>query len=288
LNLEGRLWGGSARWRGAVALGVGFAILACCFGKVAGLEPRSEKGTTCRNTVQGVNLITDEKGYVCKTENLDWVTGCCVADKSEGQHLCDTCDEATMCCTSYEMCVSCCLGPQQEELRKQAMEVYREKLTYKASVEGNNVFEFCRASCRTSSKSTVHGNAYMSTSRFCVSPAPLSSKSIKPPADLQVVAGDQGASCDQVCAARKASCDARFIPFINNCGALQDKFPCPGTKCEENYGHDQPAYVSNPANKEKFGTCLVNKKEQYFSCNGNHADTQRLCPCRPNKEAVVV
>ena len=51
-------------------------------------------------------------------------------------------------------------------------------------------------------------------------------------------------------------------------------------KWVQNYGHDQPAYVSNSANKEMYGKCLVNEKESYYSCSGQHQDTSRLCPCR--------
>jgi hypothetical protein len=47
----------------------------------------------------------------------------------------------------------------------------------------------------------------------------------------------------------------RYLPAVNKCEKLSEMFGC-GGKCEENFGHDQPAFVSNPANKEMFGRPL--------------------------------
>ena len=80
-----------------------------------------------------------------------------------------------------------------------------------------------RASCRTSSMSTVHGNAYITDKKYCLSPVPI--KTAKMPADVETVKGAQGESCDTVCANKGWHCDARFISAINNCDVLTKHFP---------------------------------------------------------------
>ena len=80
-----------------------------------------------------------------------------------------------------------------------------------------------RASCRTSSMSTVHGNAYISEKKHCLSPFPVAAG--KMPADVDTVAGAQGESCDAVCAKKGWHCDGRFISSINNCDILTKHFP---------------------------------------------------------------
>jgi hypothetical protein len=80
-----------------------------------------------------------------------------------------------------------------------------------------------RASCRTSSMSTVHGNAYISEKKHCLSPFPVAAG--KMPADVDTVVGAQGESCDAVCAKKGWHCDGRFISSINNCDILTKHFP---------------------------------------------------------------
>jgi hypothetical protein len=87
---------------------------------------------------------------------------------------------------------------------------------------------------------------------YCVS-AGIASKTLQTPSDLQAVAGSQGQSCDDVCGAKGLRCDARFLSNVNTCEKLTAAFPCKRDKCTENFGHDQPAYVSNPANMEMYG-----------------------------------
>lgn len=64
----------------------------------------------CRNSEQGVNLIADERGFICTREDL-LATGCC-SIKADNTHLyhCDSCNEYH-CCEVFENCVSCCLNP---------------------------------------------------------------------------------------------------------------------------------------------------------------------------------
>jgi len=150
--------------------------------------------------------------------------------------------------------------------------------TFQQSVKNNDSFEFCRAACRTSSRSTVHGNAYSSAQKFCTTPVRVAKKL---PADTAVTAGKQGQSCTAVCESAGKVCSAEFLQSVNNCDMLKGSFPC--SSCEGNFGYDQPAYVANAANKDQFGKCLYNSKETFLSCSGAHADTQRLCPCRPKQ-----
>lgn len=157
------------------------------------------------------------------------------------------------------------------------MDQLKQKRTFEDTAKSRDAFEFCRASCRTSSKSTVHGNAYISEYRFCLSPEILTDAPM--PADMKGLAGNDGVSCDDTCGAAGLYCDLRYLPVINTCTQLEAVFPCTG-KCKTNYGHDQPAYVSASSNPE-YGSCLTNSKEAFYSCSGSHKDTRRLCPCRP-------
>lgn len=68
--------------------------------------------TTCRNSVQGKNLLVDDRGFVCSLTNI-LSTGCCNTEiDNQIQFSCDTCTE-TNCCKVYENCVSCCLHPNK-------------------------------------------------------------------------------------------------------------------------------------------------------------------------------
>ena len=59
----------------------------------------------------GVNLIVDERGFLCLRDDLK-NTGCCNI-QAENTHIyyCETCDDVSKCCDVYEHCVSCCLNP---------------------------------------------------------------------------------------------------------------------------------------------------------------------------------
>lgn len=65
---------------------------------------------TCRNSEQGVDLIADERGFICLRDDL-LLTGCCNI-KADKTHLysCESCNE-DHCCEIFENCVSCCLNP---------------------------------------------------------------------------------------------------------------------------------------------------------------------------------
>ncbi|KAL1450771.1 hypothetical protein WDU94_003095 [Cyamophila willieti] len=97
---------------------------------------------SCRNSVQGKLIITDDRGYVCPRE-LVQSNGCCSTSLSSLQYPCDTCSSEG-CCVTYEYCVSCCLDPNKDP------------------------WELCLSTCRTSSASVRHENTYInSVAKFC-------------------------------------------------------------------------------------------------------------------------
>lgn len=59
----------------------------------------------------GINLIVDERGFICLRDDLK-STGCCDI-QAENTHIyyCESCNDVSKCCEVYEHCVSCCLNP---------------------------------------------------------------------------------------------------------------------------------------------------------------------------------
>lgn len=120
------------------------ALLGCA-GVVESLEPRSDHGKQCRNSVQGRSRLIDEHGWLCELGNVDWETGCCAPGRAaEEQYSCRTCEEATKCCEVYENCVGCCMKPDNESERQAAMAGARNKKSFAKAVADNDAFEFCR------------------------------------------------------------------------------------------------------------------------------------------------
>ncbi|WAR02621.1 SPRNG-like protein [Mya arenaria] len=111
--------------------------------------------TTCRNSVQGSQLIVDERGYVCSRGDLT-SGGCCEGTAS--QYNCSSC-KANGCCMFYEHCVSCCLHPEKQPLLEKVLKEARQ-IYDKLIVSASDQFELCLAKCRTSSKSVQHENSY--------------------------------------------------------------------------------------------------------------------------------
>eukprot|EP00727_Mastigamoeba_balamuthi_P004476 m51a1_g14026 hypothetical protein (273) ;mRNA; r:1119558-1120480 len=136
----------------------------------------SEYAKSCRNTRQGRYEVADDQGYLCPREHLDPDRlGCCKTlvpappDDPEQQaptsgvpaspsepgrlvktprYTCGACDMAMSCCSTYEACVSCCMGPLAGPARQG--------------------FVSCTALCRTSSRSVVRQRFYKYPSKkFC-------------------------------------------------------------------------------------------------------------------------
>jgi len=75
----------------------------------------AEDSKSCRNTVQGESLVTDERGFTCRREYLK-ESGCCSTAAnatSTSRYMCSGCLAESLCCTTYEHCVACCLRPSE-------------------------------------------------------------------------------------------------------------------------------------------------------------------------------
>lgn len=118
----------------------------------------STQAATCRNSVQGKLLITDDRGYVCQRLNV-LPSGCCnTQSPSTIRYQCKSCHN-NHCCSVYEHCISCCLHPGKVALLQNVLgkSAHRFNLLF-ASVSDH--FELCLAKCRTSSQSVQHENSY--------------------------------------------------------------------------------------------------------------------------------
>ncbi|XP_075157204.1 SREBP regulating gene protein [Haematobia irritans] len=124
----------------------------------------------CRNTVQGRDLITDERGFVCNADHV-FANGCCdVKRPSTKYYTCESCDPTTYCCGFYEYCVSCCLHPEKRSILELALDVIkgRQAMVY---TQVEDQYELCVVKCRTNSHSVKHENRYRDPDhRFCYGP----------------------------------------------------------------------------------------------------------------------
>jgi len=127
---------------------------------------------TCRNSVQGRSVLADDRGNVCpRSEVLS--TGCCDSNSSlTERHACRDCDQVTQCCSQFELCISCCLRPQQVSSLQQIL-AKAEQTNNVLLVSVSDHFELCLAVCRTSSASVQHENTYRDRERkFCYGAVP--------------------------------------------------------------------------------------------------------------------
>lgn len=129
-------------------------------------------GRKCRNSVQGRDLVADDRGYVCKRDDLS-NDGCCnVYAIFTNLYDCDSCTKMN-CCVMFEHCVSCCMRPDQKLLLQK---IVRHLLTPLHKLLYSNVedqFELCMTKCRTSSSSVQQENTYRdSTRKHCFGTSP--------------------------------------------------------------------------------------------------------------------
>ena len=131
-----------------------------------------ETELTCRNSVQGRLVLADDRGYVCPRSEL-LSTGCCDTNSSLSQrHVCQDCDRLSRCCSHYELCISCCLRPEQVSSLQQIL-ARAEETNNVLFVSVSDQFELCLAKCRTSSASVQHENTYRDRERkFCYGAGP--------------------------------------------------------------------------------------------------------------------
>ncbi|KAH3857672.1 hypothetical protein DPMN_100284 [Dreissena polymorpha] len=145
--------------------------------KVSDVVGESSNITVCRNSVQGRQLIVDERGYICYHEGLT-SGGCCSAQLGVSRYNCSTCKN-NGCCYVYEHCISCCLEPQKKPILQRILQEARDNKE-KLLVSVSDPFELCLAKCRTSSKSVQHENSYRDPSaKYCYG---------EDPPELQLVA----------------------------------------------------------------------------------------------------
>ncbi|KAK7475021.1 hypothetical protein BaRGS_00033702 [Batillaria attramentaria] len=133
----------------------------------------------CRNSQQGKSLIVDERGYICRREEL-LSNRCCDVKHGLGtRYVCEGC-LANGCCSIYEHCVSCCLQPDKQPLLRRILKDGLDDTFNVFISEVKDHFELCLAKCRTSSQSVQHENSYRHPKvKYCYGD--------KPP-DLQTVA----------------------------------------------------------------------------------------------------
>lgn len=120
------------------------------------------KTKTCRNSIQGKVLISDDRGYACLRKDLS-PGGCCdPTSPNSKQYSCETCSD-NGCCAIYEYCISCCLEPSKKPILSRVInggssgQGFRKNFIYESLTDH---FEFCLAKCRTSSQSVKHENSY--------------------------------------------------------------------------------------------------------------------------------
>ncbi|XP_051116941.1 uncharacterized protein LOC127241775 isoform X2 [Andrographis paniculata] len=187
----------------------------------------------------------------------------------------------SLCCNSYEFCVSCCLNPTMTP-KEQALKVKIAKPATAGTY--GSIFDFCAGRCRHNSESVVHENAYLSEFHHCFSiPSNTSGSSSSlleaRLAGINVTVGRQGESCDSVCKSNGQSCVPNKLQLLNQCEILQKYMSCKGG-CLASTGSDQPAEVVDDAPKHlNPGACLYTKTQSTLSCDGSHRHTTRLCPC---------
>ncbi|CAG0896000.1 unnamed protein product [Cyprideis torosa] len=135
--------------------------------------------STCRNSVQGKELIADDRGFLCLRRNL-LPSGCCNSHVVETQRFaCSECNLENHCCPFYEQCISCCLDPKKRPILQALVDNvkdHREGIIY-SSVSDH--FELCLAKCRTSSSSVKQENIYRNPkTKHCYGPSQASSVAV--------------------------------------------------------------------------------------------------------------
>lgn len=226
------------------------------------------EGTKCVNSVQGPEYLVDSFGAVCHRNDVN-EGGCCqrYVDKAD-KSSCKKCNEGLQCCSEFEYCVSCCLAQAPGGGQGQAAAA---------------PFKECLKKCRTSSKSTRHGNMFMHSYKHCYGPthADLEKLSVEPGDLVHIAANRTALSCTELCAQHPAPhtrCADGLLARVNNCEELKKSFKCKG--CESSGGLEQPAMVAlNAPTNLNPGKCLYNPDNTKYDCSARHPDTLRLCVC---------
>ncbi|DBA00318.1 TPA: hypothetical protein N0F65_001513 [Lagenidium giganteum] len=129
--------------------------------------------TSCQNTIQGVQFLTDSEGYICTRSQQDrHRRGCCNSSSTipprPKRFSCERCDtNPPHCCDNFEHCVSCCMHPLNMSIRRDFLTHADPSHPVYSNPSAMTVFEFCKFRCRTSSASVQHQNSYRSHRTYC-------------------------------------------------------------------------------------------------------------------------
>lgn len=218
--------------------------------------------------------MADDGGRVCDWSAVD-ALGCCTGSALEP---CTSCDAASSCCSEFEFCVACCLrGDVVASGGWQGAKVspVHPEFTWPSA------FAFCSGACRTTSRSTMHENAYASPAHHCFGSSPYPAALPKPvltalPDGVVAVAAEQGVSCSAACSSSGRKCIAAVLPTLNSCAWLLATFPCEAGCDELGSAAHLPAYNSGPA---PDASTKCGATTGAVSCDAAQPHARRLCPC---------
>jgi hypothetical protein len=124
--------------------------------------------------------------------------------------------------------VSCCLKPEHEP-EKLMGSIFRGRNKPETGLWATP-FDYCRAVCRTTARSTQHENAFILDRKHCFSKLGRPHVPVPPvpplPPHIHAVAGQPGQSCDVACAAKQMACSGGHFASLNDCNSLRAKFMC--------------------------------------------------------------
>ncbi|CAG9465561.1 unnamed protein product [Pedinophyceae sp. YPF-701] len=218
--------------------------------------------------------VTDDQGVLCSIDDVDWTTRCCAAGKGQ-RHSCDACGDHDQCCSTYESCVSCCMGhPEGEAHRQEEPRIIDHPETGYAA----DLFSFCAMRCRTHKASTSHENTYVGGRHHCFSriARPLSNPQGFP-AGVVPARALQGQTCEAACRDAKAgACTKAAMKAVSNCDGLLSVFPCEAG-CFEGKGARFSTYAA--PNSRTPHACL-GASEPADDCSLAVPEAAAVCGCQ--------
>lgn len=251
----------------------------------------ADLGLTCRNTLLGPYAFTDDKGVLCRADDLDRKTGCC---RRGEKNDCATCSLRDRCCDGYEACVSCCLRPGHGA-EERLPHVYRVP-GRKSTGAWSTAFELCAAVCKTHRYSTAHENSYISPRHHCFSKLgkPLLSPPLPPHSldGVTVVMGAPGSSCDAACERHGRQCSREHLRALDSCDRLRESVACEAGCVAEAPTGPVPFYADGDAPKaDRPALCVASDGgraaeaatagggSSSYTCRASQPHMRRLCPC---------
>ena len=151
----------------------------------------------------------------------------------------------------------------------------------------SNEFDYCRAACRTTSRSTEHENAYIGERRFCFSEErrPRSTDHIELDVGEFVAGGEVDKSCNDLCALKQGSCSHGSMQKINNCDELRMYYPCEaGCEVIDDDTSPFPGYMAAKiATSDNPAKCFAVSESAPLSCSTKSDKIHRLCVCLREK-----